>query len=206
MKQLADHQIDFFIQQLIKSLQIPLGLNAQAGQVDRGEAQVASAASALPVGVVDVAHYPRAAAHISHLAVVIPRFIVSQVEGSVQKAEIGEKPLGRSADGQLKQVVIGILRVVVNPFFDLENLHGENGGFPVAQTRLCGQQQVAHNHSAFRRGIRAIIHRAEGHLGAGPGIHGVQVVYQGLHGLIGSPVGFRQSGFHRAPMGLLGLR
>ena len=38
-------------------------------------------------------------------------------------------------------------------------------------------------------GVRAVVDGGEGDLGAGPGVHGVQVVDQGLHGLVGGPVG-----------------
>ena len=188
MEQLPGDQLHHGVQLLIEDLDVPVGLDAQAGQVDGGEAQVAPAAGYRLAGVVDVGHHPGAAAHVGHLGVIVPLPVEGQVEGGVQEAEIGEEPLGAGLDGQLEQVVVGVAGVVVDPLLHLEDLHRENGGLPVAHAGVGGQQQVAHDHPPLRGGVGAVVHRAEGHLGPRPGVHGVQVVDQGLHGLIGGLV------------------
>ena len=137
-----------------------------------------------------VAHDPGAAAHVSHFGVVVAGFIVLQIKGGVDEAEIGEQPLGGGADGQLEQVVVGVAGIVVDPFLDFENLDREDGGFPVAQTGLRGQQQVADHHAGFGGSVGAVVYGAERHLGAGPGVHGVQVVDKSLHSLVGAFVCF----------------
>ena len=50
-------------------------------------------------------------------------------------------------------------------------------------------QEIPDDHARLRRSVRAVVDRAEGHLRAGAGIHGVQVVHQGFHGLIGGTAG-----------------
>ena len=116
-------------------------------------------------------------------------FIILQIEGRVNKGEIGEEPLGRAADGQLEQIIVGFPRIVVDPVLHPENLDGEDGGLPIAQAGLGSQHDIFHHHPAFRRGVHPIVNRRERRLSPCPGVHGVQVVDQGLHGLIGRPVG-----------------
>ena len=193
VQELLDAQVDALIQNLVELLHIPLGLNTDPRQVDGGEAQVATSAGHFPLGIVDIAHHPGTAAHVGHFGVVISGLVILQIEGGVQEAEVGEQPLGAHPHGQLEQVVVGISFVVVDPFLHLEDLHRENGGFPVSQTGLCGQQQVPDHHPALFGGVGAIVQRAEGHLGTCPGIHGIQVVNQSLHGLIGGLVGLPPS-------------
>ena len=137
-----------------------------------------------------VAHDPCAAAHVGNLGVVIAGLVVLQIKGSVDEAEVGEQPLGGGADGQLEQVVVGVAGVVVDPFLDFKNLDGEDGGFPVAQAGFRSQQQVADHHAGLRGSVGAVVYGTERHLGAGPGVHGVQVVDKSLHSLVGAFVCF----------------
>ena len=64
-------------------------------------------------------------------------------------------------------------------------MDGEDGRFAVAEPRIFGQQGVLDDHAAFGRGVRAVVDGAEGHLSAGAAVHGVQIVQQPFHGLIG---------------------
>ena len=205
VQQLLNAEVDALIQDFVELLDILLGLDANAGQVDGGEAQVAPAAGHLAVLIVDVAHHTGAAAHVGHLGVVIAGLVILQVEGGVQKAEVGEQPLGAHPHGQLEQVVVGVALVVVDAFLHLENLHREDGGFPIAQAGLGGQQQVADDHAALLAGVGAVVQGAEGHLGARPGVHGVQVVHQGFHGLVGGLVRLPPSGLGGILGGASGL-
>ena len=136
MQQLLNAQINALVQKLVELLDIPLGLNACAGQVHRGEAEISPAAGGLPLAVVDIAHYPGAAAHIGYLRVVVALLIVLQVEGGVDKAEVGEEPLCRDPHCQLEQVVVRVLRVIVYALLHLEYLHREDGRLAVPKAGL----------------------------------------------------------------------
>lgn len=115
--------------------------------------------------------------------------VVLQVEGRVEEGEIGEQPLGGAPHGKLEQVVIRLAGVVVDPLLDPEDLDGEDGGLSVPQAGLGGQHDVLHHHAPLGGGVHAVVDGGEGGLGPGPGVHSVQVVDQGLHSLIGGPVG-----------------
>src|SRR5699024_1731073 len=139
VEQLLDNQINAVIQHFIEFPDITFGFNAQTGQVNISKAKVAAAAGHFQVGVIDVAHDTGTAAQIGHFAVIVSGLVILQVKGSVQEAEIGEQPLGGNPDGQLEQVIVGVVGIVVDAFLYLEDLHRENGGFPVAQTGFGGQ-------------------------------------------------------------------
>ena len=67
------------------------------------------------------------------------------------------------------------------PSLHLEDVDGENGGLAVSETGLCRPAaMLLDDHAAFGRGVRAVVDGAEGHLRAGAGVHGVQVVDQRL--------------------------
>ncbi len=51
------------------------------------------------------------------------------------------------------------------------------------------QQDVLDDHAPLGGGVGAVVDGGEGGLGAGPGVHGVEVVQQRLHGLVGGPLG-----------------
>ena len=68
-------------------------------------------------------------------------------------------------------------------------MNGEDGNLAVAQTGLGSQQQALGDQTAFGRGVGTVVQRGEGHLCAGAGVHGVQIVHQSLHGLIGGALG-----------------
>ena len=202
LQQLSHTQVQHPVQPLEEQGKIPLGLDGQTRQVDGGEAQVAPAVADLPAGIVHVADDPGTAAHVGDLRLRVALLIILQVEGGVQEGEVWKQAPGGAADGQLEQVVVGLAGVVIDPFLHPEDLNGENGGLPAAQPGLGGQHDVFHHHAPLRGGIHAVIDGREGGLGPGPGVHGVQVVDQGLHGLIGGPVGL----LHRPVVGkLLGL-
>ncbi len=185
VQELADHQVDAPVQNRIELFHVAVRLNADARQVDGGEAQVAAAAGYLAASVVDVAHHAGAAAHVGDFRIVVAGFVVLQVEGRVQKAEVWEQPFGAHLDGELEEVVVRVAGVVVHALFDLENLDGENRGLALAEAGFRRQQQVFHHHPAFGRRVGAVVQRAERHLRARAGVHGVQVVNQRFHGLVG---------------------
>ena len=186
--QLAGHQLQLGIEQVEEQVDVALGADGQAGQVDGGEGQVAAAGRDLAVGIVHVAHDAGAAAHVGDLGL-RGALVVLRVERRVQEAEVREQALGRAVHSQLEQVVVRILGVVVHAFLHAEDLHGEDGGLAGAQALLGGQQHVLDDHAALRACVHAVVHRAEGRLGASAGVHGVQVMHQGLHGLEGLAIG-----------------
>ena len=157
MQKLFFHERDFFIEQLIERFHIALRFNADARQVDGGEAQIASATGDFLCVIEYMAHDARTAPHVRHLGVIIAGFIVLQVERGVQKAEIREQTLGGAAQRVAEQVIVRVALVVVDALLDFENLNRENGCFAVAEPRFRSAEQVVHGHSALRRGIRAVV-------------------------------------------------
>ena len=62
----------------------------------------------------------------------------------------------------------------------------ENRGLTVAQTGLGRKQQLLHDQTALRRGIRAVVERRERNLCTCTRVHSVQIVNQRFHRLIGA--------------------
>ena len=167
-----------------------IGKDRKTGQVDGGEAQIAAAGSHFAGGIVHVAHDAGTAAHVGDFGFGMAFLVVLQVVGGVDEGEVGEEALGAGLDGQAVQVVVGIAGVEVDAFLHAEDLDGEDGGLAAAQAVLGGVEQVLHHHAAFGRGVHTIVDGGEGHLRAGAAVHGVEVVDEGFHGLIGGLVGF----------------
>ena len=183
------HQIAQAFQLLKEPAHVSLGLDGDTGQIDGGEAQVAAAGADFPGGIIHIADDAGAAAHVGDFGLGMAFFVILLVEGRVHKAEVGEQALGAGADGQPVQVVVGVAGVEADALLHAEDLDGENRRFAVAQTGLGGQHHVAHHHAALGGGVHAVVDGGEGHLRAGTAVHGVQVVDQGFHGLIGGLVG-----------------
>ena len=186
--ELVDDQIHLAVQVLEEDLDVALRLDGQARQVDGGEAQVAAAVADLAGRVVDVADDARAAAHVGDLRLRTVGIVVLEVERRVLEGEVREQALGADPAGELKQVVVRLAGVVVDALLDAEDLDREDRGLAVAQARLRGQQHVAHDHAALGRNVHAVVDGREGDLRARAGVHGVQVVDQGLHRLVGGAV------------------
>ena len=193
LQQLLDAQVDGVVQALEEEVQVTLGLDAQAGQVQGGEGQVAAAVADLTGGIVHVADDTGAAAHVGDLGLRTTFLVVLQVEGGILEGEVGEQPLGAAAHSQLEQVIVGFAGVVVDAILHTEDLDGEDGGLAVAQASLGGEHDVLHDHAALGAGVHAVVDGGEGGLGTCTGVHGVQVVDQSLHGLVGGPVGLLHS-------------
>mgnify|MGYP000287845446 CR=1 FL=1 len=69
-------------------------------------------------------------------------------------------------------------------------MNRENRGLTVAQTGLGRKQQLLHDQTALRRGIRTVVERRERNLRTCTRMHGVQIVNQRFHRLIGGLAGF----------------
>ena len=69
-------------------------------------------------------------------------------------------------------------------------MNRENWCFAVAQASFFRQQHIFNDHSAFRCGICSVVDGTKRCLCTCTAIHGVQVVNQGFHCLIGCTVGF----------------
>ena len=186
--QLTGHELQLGVEQVEEQVDVALGADGQTGQVDGRERQVAAAGRHLAIGVVHVAHDAGAAAHVGDLGF-RRALVVLGVERGIQEGEVREQALGRAVHGQLEQVVVRILRIVVHAFLHAEDLHGEDGRLAGTQALFRGQQHVLDDHAALGRRVHAVVHRAERRLRAGAGMHGVQVVHQRLHGLEGLAVG-----------------
>ena len=142
-----------------------------------------------------VGDYTSAAAHVSDLGLRTAFFVILRIKRRIQEREIREQPLCRNPAGQFEQVVVGFARIVVDPFLHLEDMDGENGGLAVAEPGFGRQHDRLGHHAAFRSGIGSIVNRRKRNLRTGTGMHGVQVVHQRLHCLIGGPFGLLIGGF-----------
>jgi hypothetical protein len=200
LQQLVDDQINFLVEFLKENVQPSIRLEGDAGQIDGGKGQISAAVGYLAAGIIDVADDTGPAAHVCDLRLRCALVILG-VEGGVQKGKVGEKALGRNAAGQLEQVVVGVAGIAGHAFFDPEDLDREDGRFPVAQTRLRGQENILNHHAAFGTCVHAVVDGGKRCLGPGPAVHGVEIVDEGLHGLIGAPVGILPG---VVPGGLLG--
>ena len=188
-EQLVDHQIDLAVEVLKEPVDVAVAADRDARQVDRGKRQVAAAVDDLARGVEVVADDAGAAAHVSRLGLRMAGLVILLIERRIQEREVREHALGRHAAGQLEQVVVGVALVVVDALLDLEDVDREDRGLAVAQTGLGGEQQLLHHQPPLGRGIRAVVERGERDLRARARVHGVQVVHQCLHRLIGRLAG-----------------
>ena len=112
--------------------------------------------------------------------------VILQIKRRIQKREVREEPLCRNLARQPEQIVVGVLRLIVDSLFDLEDMDWEDRGFPVSQPFPLCQQDAADDQPALRRGVGAVVEGAERGLRSGTGVHGVQAVDERLH----RPVGF----------------
>ena len=185
VQQLTDDKLGDFIESGIELFEISFCFNGKAWQIDACEAQIAASAGRFPFRVVDIAHDTCAAAHIGYFRIIVTRLIVLQVERCIKKAEVREKAFGRGFDGKLEEIIVWIAFVIIHALFDLEDLYRENRCFSIAKTGHCRSEQVAHDHAGLGRGIRAIVDGAERNLRTSAGVHGVEIMDEGFHGLIG---------------------
>ena len=114
--------------------------------------------------------------------------VIFQVKRRVQEREVREQALCRNAAGQLEQVVIGVAGIIVNAFLHLEDVDREDRGFAVAQALLGRDEHAFGDHAPFGGRIGAVVDGGKRHLRTGAGVHGIQVMYQRLHGLVGCVV------------------
>ena len=110
------------------------------------------------------------------------RFIVLEVKGGVARNDvIGEQSSWRLPGRQsLKQVVVWIAGVVVNPFFYAEDTWmGKIGVSPMSQACVGCQQDVADYHAAPLGEVSdPVVDGGEWGLCPCTGVHGVQIMYQ----------------------------
>ena len=166
-----------------------MAADCDARQVDRGEGQIAAAVGDLAGRVNDVGHDARAAAHVAGLGLRMAGLVVFQVERRVEEREVREHALRGHAARQLEQVVVRVALIVVDALLDLEDVDWENRGLAVAEAGLGREQQLLHDQTALGRGIRAVVERGERDLCACTGVHGVEIVHERLHRLIGALAG-----------------
>jgi len=202
VQQLIDAQGDRGVQSLVKIRDAAATEQAEPGQIDRREAEIAAPGDDFPRRIVDVADDPGPAAHIGDFGFRLAGFVVLQIERGIEKREIGEQPLGADPAGELEQVVVRVARVIVDSFLQFEDLDRKNRCLAITEPGFGRQHDVFHYHAAFGGRVGAVINGAERHLGAGAAMHGVQVMDQGLHGLIGQAVGFLQRLFPGETLGL----
>ena len=150
VQQLVGNQVEQFVQFFIEALLVVVRLDGNARQVDGSKGQVSSAVADFSGWVVDVAHHAGAAAHGGYLGLRASRFIILKIERCIQKDVVREQSLGAHLAGEFEQIVVRVAFVVVDPFLYLEYMDWEDAGFPMTQTGVGRQQDVADDHSALR--------------------------------------------------------
>ena len=151
-----------------EDFQVASGFDRDARQIDCGKRKIAPAVA--DRFTVPVADDPGPAAHIGDFGIVIP------VKGGIHKGEGRIEPLGRYPDSQLEQIVIGVLRLIIDPLFHPEDDIGKDRGFSMTQAFFIRQQQAFGDHPPGFGGVAANVQTAERHLGSGPAMHGVEVI------------------------------
>ena len=204
LHELADDELDALVERAQEAVDVAVGLDRQARQVDRREGEVPPSVGDGPVGVVDIGHDPRAAAHVRDLGLGAAGDVMNPVEGGVLEREVREEAPGSDPAGQLQQVVVGVAGVEVDALLDAEDLDGEDRGLAVAQPRLGRQEQLPHDHPRLRRDVRAVIDRGERRLRPGARVHRVEVGDEGLHRLVGESFGLAHGAL--ADPGVQGLQ
>ena len=193
LEDLLDAQVEHTVELIEEEVDVLVCEDREPGQVDGGEAQVASAEGDLSCRVVLVADDAGTAAHVGYLGLGTALFIVSEVVRSVDEGVVGEEALSRYAEAELEQIVVRVAGVVVHALFYLEDVYGEDRGLAVAQTLLGSEQDVLDDHTTLGRGIGAVVDGGEGYLCACTAVHGVQVMHDSLHSLEGRAVCLFQS-------------
>ncbi len=173
---------DVLVKELPEFIQVSLRLEREFRQIDRDEREIAAAAGLLRA--VHIAHDARAAAHRRHAAVVVARFVVLQVVRRIDIHEIREQALRADLAGQLEQVVVRILRIIVHAGLQLEHRYREYGRLAIAEAGPDGMQRLTRGQPPLRRRIHAVVDRAERHLRARAAVQRVEIMDQCLHGLM----------------------
>ena len=190
--QLLRHELEHRVKALVELLLVALRLDGKARQVDGREREVAARIGDLRVGIGGVRHHARAASHRGHFRLGVAGLVVLQVEGRVEEHIVREQALRAHLAGVLEEVEVGVAGVVVDALFHLEDVDGENRRLAVAEARVLRFQDVADGKTALGAGVRAVVDGRERRLGAGAGVHRIEVVHEALHGLIRLAVGAAQ--------------
>ena len=185
VEQLLRDQLEHVVQLPQEQRLVPLAVERKARQVDGGEGQVAAGESDLLRRIVDVAHHAGAAAHGGDLRLGATGHVILEVVGAVQEGVVREQALGRDLAGEAEQIVVRIALVVVDALLHLEDVDREDAGLAVAEAGVQREQDVADDHPALGRRVRAVVDGGERRLRAGARMHRVQVVDEALHRLIG---------------------
>ena len=173
VEKLLHRRVKHFIQQFEESKVVTFGLNAKSGQVDGGKTQIASTRSDLTRWVVNISHHTSSAAHICNLCLRMTGLIILEIEWSINESEVGKKPLSTYLHCQFKQVIVRVVRIIVDTFLDSENLNREDRSFAVSESCLCSKEKLLDSEATFPGCICTIVNRAEWDLSACTGMHGV---------------------------------
>ena len=140
--------------------------NSQTHNIDSGERKITTTNGGLWTET--VFEHTCTTSHSSHLVdialgVVGTPLTVLIIRG-IKIQEIGEETTSRYLTGQLIEVVIRILRQIINASLLLPYLNGENGCLSVTHSLIGGKQNFSHNATSFGRSISTIVDRREHHL------------------------------------------
>ena len=145
----AGDEVHLFVEFFVEAL--PVGFLADAGgdavfdadadEVDSGEAEVATAGYDAVGFRENRGEDAGAAAHGRDFGAIVAWFVVFEVVGGVDEAEVREEALRRDFHGLLEDVVVRVSWVVVDAFFDFQDGDWEDWGFAVAEAVAGGVEE-----------------------------------------------------------------
>ena len=110
--------------------------------------------------------------------------VILKIERGIDESKIWEQSLGTYLHCQLKQVIVFIFWVIVNPIFYSKYLNRKDWCFAMTESCFCSKQKLLNSKTTFPRSICAIVNRTKWNLSAGTGMHGIQIMNEPLHSLI----------------------
>ena len=134
-EKLLHRRIEHFVQQFEESKVVAFRFNSKSRQVDRCETQITSAGSDLARWVINITHYTSTATHISNFRFRMTGLVILEIKRCVNESKIRKESLGTYLHRQFEQVIIWVIRIIVDAFLDSENLNWEDGCF--AMTEPC---------------------------------------------------------------------
>lgn len=190
--ELMGRHIEHFVEllkELVHALLLVLNTHTLDGElhdIDSGETEVATAYARLRSE--SVLEDTGAASHRGDLPTrtvgIVSTPVLILVEGGIEVEEIGEEAARRHLASELVEVIIRILRQIVDASLLLPNLDGEDGRLAIAHALIGRFEYLAHHTTAFGRSVGAIIDGGEDDLIATTGVDRIHIVDERLHGLV----------------------
>ena len=97
--ELLDDEVAGIVKLVEEEVEISMGFDAKAREVDGGEGEVSTAAGDFVLRVPVIAHDAGTAAHVGDFGIVVAGLVILLVEGGIEEGEVREEPLSGADDG-----------------------------------------------------------------------------------------------------------